>query len=152
MLRLALLLTLVTQPLLVHASNISIECDWQKAQSHASGYYIPAVISLRLENQKVKILKDSFLFRKYEPCWLGSYSSCAFGFDYDHESDWSIVSKNPQELVIEAPGYYWNAQLKLETTKKFNLLKKGANFSLKLSGDDGDGVMFHNEKFLCKIL
>jgi len=152
MFRFCMFLVFLFQSTLATSSSLAIVCEWQESPAHTQNFYRRATLSLLIQKRRVIIIEDTFLFRKYEPCWSGGYSSCAFGFDYDRSSDWNITNKSLNELAIEAPGFYWDAELKLKISKNFNDLKSSTTFSLSLSGDDGDGVMFNNEIFSCKVI
>jgi len=136
------------------ATKSQIKCNWVESESHAEGFYRPASIEMAYNSlapkAQVKFIKDNFLFRTYSPCWSGGFSSCAFGFSYEG-STWAILENtNDQKISMEAPGFYWDAELEFNFSKKLNKLTRGQVFSATLSGDDGDGVFFSDEKFICQ--
>jgi len=138
------------------AASTSLSCQWLKSPRHAENFYRPAIFAFTIDTGKdaarVSLIKDSFLYRTYQPCWIGGYSSCAFGFDYDRQSDWTIDEYGSSRLVIQAPSYYWSAELTLEFSQNIRDLTSGKKTSMRMSGDDGDGVTFKNEIFSCDVI
>jgi hypothetical protein len=67
------------------AQATTLECQWLKTSDLASGFYKPAKVEMLVEEEQVLFVEDSFTSRRYEPCWVGNFSSCYFGFDYSRE-------------------------------------------------------------------
>ncbi|MCF8057877.1 MAG: hypothetical protein K9K67_01165 [Bacteriovoracaceae bacterium] len=130
-----------------HAQTLN--CQWLESSEHAAGFYRPAKIQMTFKDQTVTFVEDTFLFRTYSPCWVGNFSSCAFGFNYEGNT-WTITSNVNKTYELEAPGFYWDAQLTFEFEKELKNLSRGEVVKASLSGDDGDGVMFSDEAFLCQ--
>jgi len=129
-----------------------IDCKWQKSTNHSEGFYRLADFNFTLTKSQFLLRQDTFLNRTYTPCWLGSYSSCKFGFTYEKDARWSVKSKTNNTISLSAPAYYWSAELYLEFSTKMSSLQSGNKFMLTMSGDDGDGVFFHKETFSCQML
>jgi hypothetical protein len=145
----ALYLSLMSHQIL--AEDVSLSCLWQESSDHAPQFYREAVFAFDLTKSELIVTQDTFLNRRYTPCWIGNYSSCSFGFDYDRRSDWTILSASSTKISLEAPGFYWNAELNLEFSKDLQMINSGDQISMVMSGDDGDGVMFHDELFTCQV-
>lgn len=135
-------------------NNTNIKCNWVESETHADDFFRPASIQFSYQSlvpkAQIKFTEDTFLFRTYSPCWTGGFSSCAFGFSYEG-STWTILENtHNQKISMEAPGFYWDAELEFNFSKKLSDLKRGQVFAATLSGDDGDGVFFSDEKFICQ--
>jgi hypothetical protein len=146
-------LVLVLGLLTLNAGAQTLNCQWLESTEHSVGFYRPAKIQRSFEYEKVVFVEDTFLYRTYSPCWVGRFSSCAFGFGYKGNT-WAILSSGNsnghQSFEIEAPGFYWDAQLSLTFEKNIESLSRSEAVKAVISGDDGDGVMFSNESFLCQ--
>lgn len=127
----------------------TLSCNWLESAEHAPGFYRPAKIVMTIKEKEVQFIEDTFLFRSYSPCWTGNWSSCAFGFTYYGET-WTIEESSSNTLKLSAPGAYWSAELDITFEKKPTFLKRGEVTETRISGDDGDGVWFNDEAFLCQ--
>ncbi len=131
-------------PLISAAKEYS--CVWQESSEHASGFFRQGVeFNFKLNTLEFVILKDDFLKRSYEPCWVGDFSYCEYSFTYNRENPWSFdnhAEREENEIVVLNSWAYGIVELKL--TFKDN------GKTLYLSGDDSDGTFFSNEKFKCE--
>lgn len=142
---LSLLITVMS----FNSSAFDMDCQWLKSSKHSEGFYRPADFNFSVVDNTLSLRKDTFLFRTYTPCWTGNFSSCAFGFTYDTDSVWKIGEMTERSMTLSAPGFYWSAELKIQFEVDVMALQDGDQFLMTLSGDDGDGVIFNNEKFSC---
>jgi hypothetical protein len=133
------------------AQATTLECQWLKTSDLASGFYKPAKVEMLVEEEQVLFVEDSFTSRRYEPCWVGNFSSCYFGFDYSREEPWQLVAADEDEksttLVIEN-SWYWTAEMTWQFESPLSGLETGETVLATVSGDDGDGVSFDRHNLL----
>jgi len=133
------------------AQATTLECQWLKTSDLASGFYKPAKVKCWWGRAGF-VVEDSFTSRRYEPCWVGNFSSCYFGFDYSREEPWQLVAADEDEksttLVIEN-SWYWTAEMTWQFESPLSGLETGETVLATVSGDDGDGVSFDRHKFAC---
>lgn len=127
----------------------TLNCSWLESQDHAPGFYRPAKIVMDVKESQVVFKEDTFLFRHYSPCWMGSWDSCAFGFSY-YDKTWQIDQQTVKSLEISTPGVMWDAELSISFDKELSSLKRGEITGASISGDDNDGVWFNDEAFVCQ--
>lgn len=96
----------------------------------------------------VQILESNYFERRYEPCWIGEWESCYFSFGIDIRQPLKIASKTPTQLILtQQSPYFWQAQLEFAFDSAF---QSDSTVHLTLSGDDGDGVWIHQDRFVCQ--
>lgn len=128
----------------------TFKCDWIKSDSHSEAFYRPAHLTFTL-NDSLKLVEDTFLYRRYTPCWVGNHVSCAFGYTY-YNDVWNIDEQSEVSLKISTEGAYWDAELSLNFQKSIREMEINETTIALISGDDGDGVWFNKEKFSCTKL
>lgn len=128
------------------ASSISdaktYSCLWLKSDKHTDSYFVENMnfnFNINEENSEIEILNGDFLNRRYTPCWVGGYSSCAFSFSYDQDKKWKIFSKTKNSYLAYNSWYFTSELI-------FTFDEEG---NLNLDGDDSDGTFINNENFRC---
>lgn len=130
----------------------TLDCHWMKTGDLAEGFYKPAHIKMQLSDSEVSFIEDTYTSRRYEPCWVGNHSSCYFGFDYERGQPWETVGmvehQSGTSLTIQS-SWYWTAEMSWNFATNVGKMKPGEVTTATVSGDDGDGVWFHDHKFAC---
>ncbi|NQY99587.1 MAG: hypothetical protein HRT45_02835 [Bdellovibrionales bacterium] len=149
-----LLVTLISIAAIApHASNAdTLECQWLKTAELAEGFYMPAKITMKMNTHSVDFVEDTFTSRRYEPCWIGNHSSCYFGFDYERDEAWSLDEINHSAegtTMTITSSWYWTAEMTWSFSTRVSEMQAGEATLANVSGDDGDGVWFNDQKFAC---
>jgi len=139
------------------ANKTNMDCSWQNSANYSSGFYRPGGFSMEIGETGALFSDNGYFNRKYEPCWVGGYSSCWFSFETGAGRPYSIVtpqarnfSRGPNELVLEFQAYF-TATLVLNFDRAYASMKTGETLNMSLYGNDGDGVFIDNDKFVCVV-
>lgn len=134
-----------------HAATL--ECHWQKNQSHSEAFFKPAQFTLNINQKQAAIYNDTFFRRTYVPCYNSAFRACAFSFNYDKNSPWEIMQvkqQNENSTRIKLINtWYFTSWLNLSFDKNIIELTSGETTSLVLSGDDDSGTYIQYEMFNC---
>ena len=129
----------------------TFNCQWIETQEHSENFYQEAQFnfSFSIEDEKVLVTEDTFLERRYSPCWSGNFSSCSFSFSHNSDT-WDILDLTGNTLVMSTDAAYWDAELKMTFNDDLTQLNSGDQTVMILSGDDGDGTWISAEFFNCE--
>lgn len=134
----------------VDNTKFVLECAWQDSvNQYSPGYYRPAGFKLYFKDDVFYVTQDSYFIRRYEPCWVGNYSSCYFSFGDAAYKPYVIEESTSSYVRAEKSGGYYDPVLEMTFNKNFYDLQDGQTVRMSLFGDDNDGTFINDDSFVC---
>ena len=148
------IVTLATLLLAVNTFASTFECKWlNEGITEGDQFYRPASFVIEINQLSVKISKDPFFDREYNPCWTGGFETCSFAFELPQKA-LSISDKSANHISVEFESLdeYGVGSLIFDFDKELSKVNKNESVRTVISGDDGDGTFLNESFFSCKRL